>query len=123
MWVVVYSVVVCVLAVAFLSFGGTKLFRPRQVMARSFMGWAAHVSDVTFKLIGAVEVLAALGLVLPLLTGIAPYLSPTAAAGLSVVMGGATVVHIRRGESPAVPVVMSVLTVSTAVVGYALLLT
>ncbi|KRE31372.1 DoxX family protein [Agromyces sp. Soil535] len=123
MWVVVYGIVAGLLAVAFLGFGGSKLVRPREVMARSYMGWAAHVSDATFKSIGAVEVLGALGLVLPLLTGIAPWLSPTAAVGLSVVMGGAAVVHVRRGESPAAPLIMWVLTWTTAVVGCAALLT
>ena len=122
MWVVVYGIVAGLAAVVFLFFGGTKLVRPREVMARAYMGWAAHVSDATFKLIGSVEVLGALGLVLPLLAGIAPWLSPTAAACLSVLMVGATVVHVRGGESPAAPLVTLLLTASTAVVGYSMLL-
>jgi DoxX-like family len=122
MWVVVYGIVAGLLAVAFLFFGGSKLVRPREVLAAAYMGWAAHVSDATFRLIGSVEVLGALGLVLPLITGIAPWLSPTAAACLSVFMVGAAVVQIRRGESPVAPLVMMVLTAFTAVVGYSMLL-
>lgn len=49
-------------------------------------------------LIGWAEVLAALGLLLPMLTGIAPWLTPLAALGLVLIMVGATVLHLQRGE-------------------------
>jgi hypothetical protein len=46
------------------------------------------------------EVLAALGLTLPGLTGILPPLTPLAAAGLAPIMGGAVVLHLSRREIP-----------------------
>lgn len=46
----------------------------------------------------AVEFIGALGLILPAITGIAPVLVPLAATGLAIVMLGAAVVHMRRGD-------------------------
>lgn len=74
-------------------------------------GWARDFSASAIKLIGLVEVLGAIGLVLPALTGVAVFLVPLAAAGLALMMVGAIVVHLRRGERQAVvvPVVLLVL--------------
>jgi predicted ester cyclase len=60
------------------------------------------------KVIGTLEVLAAIGLILPAAFGIAPVLVPLAAAGLVLLMAGAFVVHLRLGEAKAtmVPVVL-----------------
>ena len=51
------------------------------------------------KAIGLVEVAAALGLILPAATDIAPVLTPLAAAGLVVVMISAAATHLRRHEA------------------------
>ena len=48
--------------------------------------------------LGVAEVLAAIGLTLPGITRIWPRLVPLAAAGLMIVMVGATVLHLKRGE-------------------------
>jgi uncharacterized membrane protein YdjX (TVP38/TMEM64 family) len=48
--------------------------------------------------IGVAEVLAAIGLTLPGLTRILPWLVPVAAAGLMIVMIGAVTLHLSRGE-------------------------
>ena len=48
--------------------------------------------------LGAAEVMAAAGLVLPGLTRIAPWLTPLASAGLIPIMIGATVLHLWRSE-------------------------
>ena len=48
--------------------------------------------------IGILEVLGALGVVGPVATGIFPRLTPIAAAGLGLLMMGATLTHMRRGE-------------------------
>ncbi len=50
--------------------------------------------------IGLAEVAAAVGLIVPGLTGIAPVLVPLAAAGLVLVMIGAVGLHARRAEVP-----------------------
>jgi DoxX-like protein len=60
-------------------------------------------SDAAVKAIGAVEILGALGLILPGLTGIAPFLAPIAAAGLVIVQIGALRVHLNRNERQPLP--------------------
>ena len=63
----------------------------------------AYVNDFTpgvMRAIGAWEVLGAIGVVLPAWTGILPWLTPLAAAGLAVNMGGAMSTHLRRKEYP-----------------------
>jgi uncharacterized membrane protein YphA (DoxX/SURF4 family) len=49
--------------------------------------------------IGVAELLAAVGLILPGVTRILPWLTPLAAAGLMLVTGSATVFHLFRGET------------------------
>ena len=46
------------------------------------------------------EWLAAVGLVLPGLTGILPWLTPLAALGLMILMGSATLLHLSKRETP-----------------------
>lgn len=86
-----------VLALAFLAAGLTKVVRPREKLARN-MAWVEDFSSGPVKLIGVLEVLGAIGLILPGITGIAPFLVPLAATGLALLMIGAIVVHARRGE-------------------------
>jgi uncharacterized membrane protein YphA (DoxX/SURF4 family) len=86
-----------VLALAFLAAGLMKLTQPKEKLDAN-MAWAEDFSQGTIKLIGLVEVLGAIGLILPAVTGIAPILVPLAATGLAIVMIGAIVVHARRGE-------------------------
>lgn len=94
------------LALVFLAAGGSKLLTPREkLLANPRMGWAGSVSDRQVKAIGAVEVLGALGVVLPWWTGVARVLTPVAAVGLALVMVGAARTHARRGEPQAYPVV------------------
>ena len=50
------------------------------------------------------EILGAIGLILPWLTGIAPVLTPLAAIGLVIVQALAIVVHLRRNEAKVIPV-------------------
>ncbi|AOP49057.1 DoxX family protein [Streptomyces lydicus] len=104
-----------VLAVAFLAAGAMKLSQPKQKLAASGMGWTEGVSAGTVKLIGALEVLAALGLVLPAALGIAPVLAPLAALGLVLVMLGAVVVHARRGEAQMIAVNLVLLALAAVV--------
>lgn len=97
-------IVASVLALAFLAAGLMKIVQPREKLAASGMGWAGDFSAGAVKAIGVAEVLGALGLVLPALTGVATVLVPIAAIGLAVVMAGAVVVHLKRGEKQMVPV-------------------
>jgi hypothetical protein len=109
------------LAVALLAAGGMKLARPREALVASGQGWAGDFSVAAVKSIGLLEVLAALGLVLPKLLGIATILGPLAALGAALLMAGAVVVHIRRQESPAAPIVLGLLAIASAILGLAAL--
>ena len=108
-----------VLAVVFLAAGGMKLARPKPALVGAGMGWADDYSDTNVKLVGAIEVLGALGLVLPWALGIAPILTPLAAVGLALVMAGAVVTHVRRKEQFVPPLVLGVLALVVAVLRFA----
>ena len=88
-----------VLAAAFLAAGSMKLMRPKEKLAESGMGWTEDFSPGAVKAIGALEVLAAIGLIVPAALDIAPDLVPFAAVGLIVLMLGAAVTHLRRNET------------------------
>ncbi|MFG3341925.1 DoxX family protein [Glycomyces sp. NPDC048151] len=91
------------LAAFFLFAGFTKLAQSKEKLLGSpNMAWAADFPPGLIKLIGALEVLAAVGLVLPAVLGTAVVLVPLAATGLALLMIGAAVVHGRRKEGQAV---------------------
>jgi len=92
-------VVQVLLALLFLFAGGMKLVLPIEEMTRdvALPGWF-------LRFIGVAEVLGGLGLVLPGLTGIRPELTPLAAAGLVIIMIGATALSIATGGLAAAPV-------------------
>lgn len=90
-----------VLALAFLGAGLTKLRDDRLTYAAArppATSYAEDLSDPLFKTIGVLEVLGALGVVLPWALDIAPVLTPLAAVGLAVTMVGGILTHLRRGE-------------------------
>ena len=90
------------LAVVFAAAGAMKASQPRERLAEK-LPWVADFSDGAVRLIGAVEILGALGLILPAATGIATALTPLAALGLAVAMVLAALVHARRKEFSAIP--------------------
>jgi len=107
---VVLWIIAGLLAVAFLGAGAMKLTQSKEKLAASGnMGWVEDFSPGTIKLIGALEVLAAIGLILPAALGIAPVFVPLAATGLVLVMIGAIITHVRRKEPVIPPVVLLVL--------------
>jgi uncharacterized membrane protein YphA (DoxX/SURF4 family) len=91
------------LALAFLASGVMKVSQPRAKLA-SRMPYVNDLSDNAVKAIGAVELLGAIGVILPAWTGIAPILTPIAATGLAIVMVGAALTHLRRKEHQAIVV-------------------
>ncbi len=86
-----------ILALTFLMAGSSKLTQPKEKLAER-MGYVNDFSAGAIKLIGTLEVLGALGVVLPELSGILPLLTPLAAVGLALVMIGAALTHLRRKE-------------------------
>lgn len=85
------------LAAAFLAAGAMKLRTPYEKIKEN-MGWAEDFSPGTVKAIGGLELLGALGLILPGIFDIATVLTPLAAVGLIITMVLAAVVHVRRGD-------------------------
>jgi len=108
-------IVQSVLAFGFLMAGAMKLTQPREKLLPQ-MGWIEDFSDTQVKLIGLAEVAAALGLILPGATDIAPVLTPLAAVGLVLVMIGAAITHLRRHENQFVAINGILLVLASVVV-------
>jgi uncharacterized membrane protein YphA (DoxX/SURF4 family) len=96
---IVLWVVAGLLAVAFLASGAMKLAQPKEKLAAFGVGWVEDFGAGAVKAIGTLEVLAAVGLILPAALGIAPVLVPLAAVGLVVLMAGAIITYLRRHEA------------------------
>ena len=95
------------LAVVLLVSSTTKLFVPKEKLATLPLGgWTGDASVGLVKALGALELLAAVGLVLPAAVDIAPILVPLTAACVVLLMVGAMIMHLRRHE--AVGVVLNV---------------
>lgn len=105
------------LAATFLASGLSKLAWSKAKLAASGMGVVEDFSPGAVKAIGVLEVLAAVGLLLPALLDIAPVLVPLAAVGLMLMMAGAVVTHLRRHEAQviAMPLVLFALSGVVAV--------
>jgi uncharacterized membrane protein YphA (DoxX/SURF4 family) len=95
---VVLWIIAGLLAAAFLAAGTMKAVQPKEKLASSGMAWTEDFSPGMIKLIGVLEVLAAIGLILPAVLDIAPVFVPLAALGLVLMMIGAAIVHARRKE-------------------------
>ena len=77
-------------------------------------GLGALRPEAQIKLLGVAEVLGAIGLVAPMATGIAPFLTRAAAACLAALMGGAVATHMNRREPAAVATALAALTIVVA---------
>ena len=101
------------LAAAFLAHGLMFLFPPAEVVAQmdaSLPRW--------FQLfLGLAEVAAAIGLTLPGITRVMPWLVSWAATGIMIVMVSATIFHIARGEFSSA-VITAVLLLMASYVAY-----
>ncbi|MEW2302192.1 DoxX family protein [Streptomyces sp. NPDC006655] len=87
------------LAVVALTGGISKTCVPRERLAAAHGGgWTGDAGDGFVKSLGVLELLAAAGLVLPAVTGVAPVLVPVTAVCWTLLMIGAMITHGRRGE-------------------------
>ncbi|MFI6317888.1 DoxX family protein [Nonomuraea sp. NPDC050556] len=111
---VVLWVLQILLALLFLAAGVAKSTMPKDRL-QPRLPYVEDFSQGQMRAIGVVELLAAIGLVLPWATGIAPVLTPLAAAGLAVTMVLAAAVHRRRKEPMTVNLVLLAMTVIVAV--------
>ena len=107
---IVLWVVQILLALAFLASGIMKATQPIDKL-KTNMGFVEHTTPGIVRLIGVLEILGGIGLFLPALTHILPWLTLAAAIGLVLTMIGAIIVHIRLNEASrmAVPVTLLLL--------------
>jgi len=115
---IAFWIVTGITAFAFLGAGLMKLIRPKDALHAGGMTYVEDFSAPVVKLIALAEVVGALGLILPPLTGILPILSPIAAVCLAVIMAGAVYTHLRRKEQPAPAVVLTLLPIASAILGF-----
>jgi uncharacterized membrane protein YphA (DoxX/SURF4 family) len=99
---IVLWIIQVLLALLFLFAGGTKLVLPLEVLQSMGSPNQIQLPGLLVRFLGVCEVLGALGLILPGLLRIRPSLTPLAAAGLVIIMIGATVLTmIGDGLRPA----------------------
>jgi uncharacterized membrane protein YphA (DoxX/SURF4 family) len=87
-----------VLALMFGTAGVMKAFRPIADLT-SMMQWPGDVPVALTRFVGIAESLGAIGMILPMLTGILPWLTPLAAIGFAIIQILAIAFHARRGET------------------------
>ncbi|MEW2295834.1 DoxX family protein [Streptomyces sp. NPDC006743] len=92
-----YWILAGLLALFYLYGGALKATRSRERL-RPMMAWVDSMPMPVVRALGVIEVLGAFGLLLPPLTGVAPWLATVAAVGFVVLQIGATRVHLSRGD-------------------------
>ena len=91
------------LAAMYLMAGVIKTFQTAK--AKEQMPWAKERSDGFVRFVGVSELLGAFGLILPLVTGILPWLTPLAAIGLTLIQLLAIFTeHLPKKEYNVIPV-------------------
>jgi hypothetical protein len=99
------------LAGLFLFAGGMKLVLPIEALTEQ-----TPLPGLFVRFIGVAEALGGIGLILPAVLGIRPWLTPLAAVGLTIIMIGATVLTLASGEvlGALMPLVVGLLLVFVA---------
>ena len=96
--------------------GGMKTFQPDGVRKNPQMTWAHDKQDGYIRFVGVSELLGALGVILPILTGILVWLTPLAAVGLSIIQVLAIfMVHLPKKEYQVIPMNVVLLALSVFV--------
>jgi hypothetical protein len=107
-----------ILALAYLGAGIGHILNYDRMAMQPRMSWVTAVGRDRLRIIGVLEVLGAIGVVLPAVTGVLPWVVPITAAALALLMGFAVVFHLRRrGETPSVVfnLVLGVLALAVAI--------
>jgi len=86
-----------ILAFMFMMTGAMKLMRKKDDIA-PMMGFVEDFSQGQIRGIGVLELMGAVGLIIPRALDILPFLTPLAAVGLGLTMVGAFFTHLRRKE-------------------------
>ena len=106
---VVIWIIQVLLAAAFLMSGIMKLTVSKNRVKEKVGGWVEDFKVIEIKMIGLVEMLGAIGLILPMVMNIFPFLTPIAAGGLGITMIVAAQTHLKRKESIIMNVVFLIL--------------
>ena len=103
------------LAMLMFASGATKLVRSKEALVGGGLAVLESFRAGTIKLVGALELAAALALVIPPAVGRAEFLAPLAALGVAILMAAAVALHLRRREGAAVAMTCTLLVVSAAI--------
>lgn len=108
---IVLWILQALLAAVFFGAGLTKIAKPKEELVAPMGEWVNSFPAPGLNFLGLVEVLGAVGLIVPPLVGVAPVLSPLAAVGIVAIMVGAIVAHARdsAGAKIAMNIVLGVL--------------
>lgn len=113
---IVLWIVQGLLAVAFLLSGGMKVVAPVENLKKN-MPWAVNIL-VWIRLLGIAEILGAIGIILPELTHILPWLTIAAAVGLAIVGISAAIFHgVRKEYNTIAPTVILFLLALFVIIG------
>jgi len=105
------------LAAMYFMVGSMKTFQPAKVRENPRMSWAHGQPDNYIRFVGTTEVLGALGLILPLVTGILPWLTVLAGIGLTLVQLLAIFKeHLPKKEYDVIPLNIVLLALTVFVV-------
>ena len=97
-WTIGLWMVQVLLALAFGAAGVMKLFQPIEALG-AMMNWVTVSPEMLVRFIGLVELAGALGMILPAITRILPFLTPLAALGFAIIQVLAIGVHASLGET------------------------
>ncbi|MEO5896977.1 MAG: DoxX family protein [Vicinamibacterales bacterium] len=97
------------LAVAFVAHGWLLLAPPPEIAAKM----NAELPRAFWVFLGVAEIVAGIGLTLPGITRIMPWLVPSAAVGVMIVMVSATIWHLARAEFSAAAITTVLLAMAT----------
>jgi len=114
-WNIGLWIVQVALAVFYGMAGVMKLTQPIEGLVASGMAYAGDYPELLTRFIGTMEVLGAIGIILPAATRIAPRLTPLAALGFSAIQVLAIGLHTTRGEFTILPFNLVLLALSLLV--------
>ena len=114
---VVLWIIAGLLALVALAGGLTKTFMPLDKLARhDGAAWTRDASPTFVRTLGILEILAAIGLTLPAVLGVAPVMVPVTAVCWIALMIGAMITHGRLGQAKLVLVNIVYLALATFIV-------
>lgn len=112
---VIIWIIQALVALAFIGAGFMKLATPySELIADPNMAWAGDFSSTQIKIIAVLEILGAIGLIVPMFVAKFRMLVPVSAIGLALIMVGAMITHLGRNEPIFANVILLVLALLTA---------